>query len=253
MNYYKLINGSNIVGVVSLNDFRRYQNKHGLILFSDIETAQYVEFDGAYYRDNWLRATTTDDVVYESVSIVLIDEEEYNALSEAFETNKEIAVEQEEEIEEEEEVVNEQYESSVDFIRNAKIAQMSRACKNAIIDGVDVVLSDGESHHFSLKLEDQLKIQSLAMNAQNGVEPLFWHEDNKPCRFYSVEDVLTLYKALDSVQNYHTTYFNALKMYLLDLDDIETINGVTYGMEIPEKYQGEIYKYVVERIDDAQE
>ena len=76
MSYYKLINGQNIVGVVSLNDFRKYQAKHGLVLFSDIETAQYVEFKGVYYRDSWLRSTTTDTVEFQEVSIIRIDETE---------------------------------------------------------------------------------------------------------------------------------------------------------------------------------
>lgn len=246
MSYYKLINGNNIVGVVSLNDFRRYQNKHGLILFSDLETAQYVEFRGTYYRDNWLRATSTDDVPYESVSIVLIDETEYNALVEAFETNEEIEIEQNEEVETEtENPVDEQQQATVEFIRDAKIAQMSKICNQIITNGVDIVLSDGLTHHFSLTLEDQIKIQALAIKAQNGSEMLFWHEDNKPCQFYSATDILALYNALEGIQTYHTTYFNSLKMYLLSLDDIEQINAVTYGMEIPEEYQSEILKYLL--------
>ena len=246
MNYYKLIDEQNIIGVVSLNDFRRYQAKHGLILFSDIDTAQYVEFRGVYYRDNWLKATTTDIVPYIDVSIVLIDKAEYDALVEAFEIYDEIEIEPvDEPIVNEVPPVNEQEQATVEFVRDAKIAQMSKICHDTIVNGIDVVLSDGESHHFSLEIEDQIKIQALAMKAQNGEEPLFWHEDDKPCQFYSAKDILTIYEALENIQTFETTWFNSLKMYIMSMDSIEQINAVTYRTEIPTEYQGEVLRYLL--------
>lgn len=247
MSYYKLINGQNIVGVVSLNDFRKFQAKHGLVLFSDIETAQYVEFKGVYYRDNWLRSTTTDTVEFQEVSIIRIDETEYNVLLSAFETNEEIAIEQNNDslINDETQTIDVNESATLEFIRNSKISQMSKACHQIIVNGIDVVLSDGESHHFSLEVEDQIKIQSLALKAQNGAETLFWHEDYKPCKFYPASDILLIYNALEEIQTYQTTYFNSLKMYILSMDNIEEINSVVYGMDIPEEYQSEVLKYLL--------
>lgn len=245
MGYYKLISGRNIVGVVSLNDFRRYQAKHGIVLLSDIDTAQYVEFRGVYYRDNWLRAVTTDRIQYEEVSIVTIDETEYAALIEAFETNEEVEIETNDNPFNDTSTpqINENEQATIEFIRDAKIARMSKMCHDTIENGIDVVLSDGKSHHFSLEIEDQIKIQALAIKAQNGAETLFWHEDNNYCQFYSASDVLAIYGALEAIQTFQTTYFNSLKMYILSMQTIEEIRSVTYGMEIPIEYQSEVLKY----------
>lgn len=245
MSYYKLISGQNIVGAVSLNDFRRYQPKHGLILFSDIDSAQYVEFKGIYYRDDWLRATMTDNVPYENVSIIKIEEAEYNALIEAFEENEEIEIEPDDETINEEPIQPDSDEqATLEFVRNAKIEYMSKMCHDTIVKGIDVVLSDGESHHFSLEIEDQIKIQALAMKAQSGEQTLFWHEDDKPCQFYSANDILAMYASLEECQVFQTTYFNSLKMYIMSMQTIEEIRAVTYGMEIPYEYQSEVLRYL---------
>lgn len=243
--YYKLIQEKSIVGIISLNDFRRYQPKHNLVLFSDVENAQYVEYKGVFYRDDWLRATTTDLIDYVDISIVRIEVDEYNALVEAFETNEEISVPEEQEQNTEQEVVDETADAELEFVREAKIERMSQVCHQTIVNGIDVVLSDGESHHFSLEIEDQIKIQALAMKAQNGTETLFWHEDDKPCQFYSASDILKIYAALEECQVYQTTYFNSLKMYLMAMDTVEEIGAVTYGMEIPVEYQSEVLKYLL--------
>lgn len=247
--YYKLINGQNIVGVVTQSDFRKYQIKHGLVLYADIEQAQYVEYESKYYRDNWFRPTTTNDVNFSEVSVVKIDETEYNALLNALETKEEITLELEgDAIEAQDETQEETPNITLEFIREAKIAEMSKACHTAITNGIDVVLSDGESHHFSLSIEDQIKIQALALKAQSGEQLLFWHEDNKPCQFYSAEDILRIYGGLELTQTKHTTYFNSLKIYILSMETIEEISGVYYGIEIPEEFQSEVYRFLIQQM-----
>ena len=42
--YYKLIQGKNIIGIATSIDFRKYQEKHKMILFADEETGQFVEY-----------------------------------------------------------------------------------------------------------------------------------------------------------------------------------------------------------------
>lgn len=244
---FKLISGLNIVGVVTLNDFRKWQQKHNSILFSDADHAQYVEYKGVLYRDSWLKATTTDDIEYINVSIVPIDEDEYNALVEALETEDEIEIDNQEEQVEPIEPVDETEEATLAFVKEMKIAQMSKMCNQTIVNGIDVVLSDGETHHFSLEITDQIKIQALALKAQNGTETLFWHEDDKLCQFYSASDILTIYAALEAIQTFETTYFNSLKMYIMELDNIEEVSAITYGIDIPVEYQSEVLKYLLQQ------
>lgn len=247
--YYKLIDAQTIIGVASIDDFRRYQKKHHIVIYSDIDKAQLVQYHDKYYRDNWLKPLDADcDIEYQTVSIVRIEQDEYKSLAEALETNEEIQIE---EIIEEpvEEVlpVDENEQTTVEFLKEFKINQMSKYCHDTITNGVDVVLSDGKSHHFSLQVEDQLKIQALALKAQNGEQSLPWHEDDNYCVFYSAEDIMTLYKAMENIQLFHTTYFNSLKMYIKSLTTLDEINAVTYGMEIPVEYQSEVLKYLYSR------
>ena len=101
--HYKLIDGQNIIGVISEDDFRRIQKKHHLIVYSDINNAQFVEYKDNYYRDNWLKpldATDVNLVNYSLISIVRIEEDEYNILSETLETQEQIGIEGTEDIEE---------------------------------------------------------------------------------------------------------------------------------------------------------
>jgi len=78
--YYKLIDGKNIVGVISSSDFRRLQKRHKLVLFADEETAQFVDYNGVYYRDNWLRSIEDGEIEYTEINIVRIEDDEYNDL-----------------------------------------------------------------------------------------------------------------------------------------------------------------------------
>lgn len=241
--YYKLIDGQNIVGVVSLDNFRKYQPKHGQIMYSTIEQAQYVEYKDSLYRDAWLRPTVTDNVEFRMVSVIRIDKSEYDALNEAFETKDEIAIEVQEETPEIEQV-EESPDVTVEFVRDTKIAQLSKICHDTITNGVDVTLSDEENHHFSMTLEDQMQIQALALRAQSGEKVLFWHEDGKPCKFYPAEDIVKIYEALEEKTTFNTTYFNSLKMYVLSLKTIDEIKGVTYGMQIPQEFQSEVFQFL---------
>ena len=86
MNYYKLISGTNIVGVGLSLDLRRFQKKHRIILFCNEESAQYIQCKDVLYNDNWMLPITTDTVPYETAEVIRIDEQEYNTLKAALET-----------------------------------------------------------------------------------------------------------------------------------------------------------------------
>lgn len=124
---------------------------------------------------------------------------------------------------------------------------MSSVCHNAITNGFDIELSDGKTHHFSMSIEDQIKIQTLATKARSGETMLPWHSDGELCVFYPAEDILRIYAQLEILQTYHTTYFNSLKYYIESMDTMEAVSQVWYGMDIPEEYQSEVLKYLLEQ------
>lgn len=250
--YYKIVQGKSIVGIISSIDFRKYQEKHKRILFASEEDGQFIENKEKYYRDDWLRALPAGTVKTDKADIVRISYDEYEALKEAFETEEEIEVEElQEETPEPEQAA--EPDETLEFVKKAKIEKMSRTCEETIRRGFDVVLSDGKQHHFSLELEDQIKIQTLALKAQAGETMLYWHPDGELCTFYSAEDVLKIYAELEKLQTVQTTYFNSLKYYINSLTRIEDVKAVTYGMPIPEQFQSEVLRYLITKMEDNDE
>lgn len=57
-------------------------------MFADEETAQFVEYNGVYYRDSWLRAIGDGEIDYTEISIVRIYDDEYESLKEQFDNGE---------------------------------------------------------------------------------------------------------------------------------------------------------------------
>lgn len=245
MNYYKLINGKNFVGVVSQLDFRTYQHKHNVLLSCDESEAQYVQFGDIYYRADWMLPITTNKIEYETIKVIQIDEEEYNTLYEAVEKGEEIELPTEQEIPQEEPNIDPDEEITVEFIKNVKLNEISSICNKVITGGFDVELSDEKTYHFSLTTQDQLNLTTLSAMVQSGEKEIPYHADGELCKFYSAADVMTIISTATAFKTYQVTYHNALKLYVESLNTIEEINGVTYGMDIPEDYQSDVLKAIM--------
>ena len=245
MNYYKLISGTNIVGVGLSLDLRRFQKKHRIILFCNEESAQYIQCKDVLYHDNWMLPITTDTVPYETAEVIRIDEQEYNTLKAALETEDEIVIKPETPVEEEPEYVDPNEVITVDYVKSVKIAEMSNTCNKVITNGFDVVLSDGNSYHFSLTTQDQLNLITLSSMVANGETQIPYHADGELCRFYSAEDINIIITTATQFKTYQISYFNALKAYIESLDDMNEIGAITYGVDIPAKYQSDVLKALI--------
>lgn len=245
MNYYKLISGTNIVGIATSPDFRKFQKKHKIILICDEQFAQYIQYKDILYHDNWMLPITTDLYEYESAEVIQIDEQEYNTLKAALETEDEIVIEPETPVEEEPEYVDPNDIITVDYVKSVKIAEMSNTCNKVITNGFDVVLSDGNSYHFSLTIQDQLNLITLSSMVANGEEQIPYHADGELCRFYSAEDINIIIITATQFKTYQISYFNALKAYIESLDDMNEISAITYGIEIPEEYKSDVLKVLL--------
>lgn len=245
MNYYKLISGTNIVGIVTSLDFRRFQKKHRIILICDEQSAQYVQYKDILYHDNWMLPITSDLYEYESAEVIQVDEQEYNTLKAALETEDEIVIKPETPIEEEPEYVDPNEVITVDYVKSVKIAEMSNTCNKVITNGFDVVLRDGNSYHFSLTTQDQLNLITLSSMVANGETQIPYHADGELCRFYSAEDINIIITTATQFKTYQISYFNALKAYIESLDDMNEIGAITYGVDIPAKYQSDVLKALI--------
>lgn len=122
------------------------------------------------------------------------------------------------------------------------IANMSDQCNKAITAGFDAIMTDGRTYHFSLKLEDQLMIQALMLKVNAGESALPYHADGETCRYFSPDEIKTLYNCTEARIVYNTTYFNSLRDYINSIDDSSELSEVSYGMEIPEEFKSDVLK-----------
>ena len=243
MNYYKLISGTNFVGIATQHNFREFQHKHSIILACDEERAQYVQCGDLFYRADWMVPVTTDKVSYETVELVRIEKDEYDILLAAVEKGEEIEIEQEQnEPVEETPVVDPIEEVTLDYLKEAKINEMSYVCNQIITNGFDVILSDSNQYHFSLTTQDQLNLITLSSMVANGETHIPYHADDELCRFYSAEDITTIINTATQFKTYQVSYFNTLKMYINSLKRKKSVAAVQYGMAIPEEHQSEVLK-----------
>lgn len=246
MKYYKLIDGGRFIGVGTSFDFRKYQLKHNILLVSDEDSAQYIQIDEKLYRDDWLAPVTTAALEYYIVRIIEIEKEEYDILHDAVETGREIEVtEPEQDNREELPQTDPNEEVTIEYVKAVKIAEMSAACNMIITEGFDVVLSDGESHHFSLTIQDQLNLITLSSMVAAGETVIPYHADGELCKGYSVDDINAITESATAFKTYHVTYYNSLKAYIESIDDICGVNSITYGVDIPEEYQSDVLKMLI--------
>lgn len=241
VNYYKLINGENFVGIATSLDLRRYQHKHRIILLTDESNAQYIQCNDKYYHARWMLPINTNNIEYDIVDIIQIEKDEYDALFEAVEAGKDVVIEPEPEPVEE--LPDEpQNNVTVDYIKTMKLVEMSNKCNQTITSGFDILLSDNKVYHFSLTTQDQLNLITLSSMLSNGETSIPYHADGELCRFYSAEDIAAIIEMATKFKTYQVSYYNSLKVYIESLSTIDEIRAVVYGTEIPVEYQSDVLK-----------
>ena len=212
MKYYKIIKDKEFIGVGTTLNLRRFQTKHQIILICDEAQVQYIWLDDVFYRANWMWPETTDSVEYEIADVIRIEKDEYDLLLHAVETNEEIVIEEESVVEIEQPVVVEN--PTIDYVRSSKIAELKHDCNKAITDGIDIKLSDGETRHFSMSLEDQINLLTMA----------YLKDEN----LYSTKDMKTIITKTNAHKNCHITKFKQLKDRVNSLNTIQEIAAVNY-------------------------
>lgn len=238
--FYKVVQNNTIIDVLNNLTFVRTQIAHNILISCHESFAQGILSSNrseTWFVDGLIVENTNN---YPTVELVEIDEEEYNILKDALSVNDFVEI-IEEPIEQPEDELTEDELNTVAFVKEAKIKEMKNVCRLKIESGVDTVLSDGSSYHFSLTTQDQLNLATLSDMIRGGETSVPYHADGEPCKFYSVEDILTIISVAREHITYHTTYYNSLRAYISSLRSIKTINAVEYGCEVPEKYQSEVF------------
>ena len=136
----------------------------------------------------------------------------------------------------------EPYEPTLEELQVAKKRKISQECETAIYSGVDVTFTDGSVEHFSLTEHDQLNLFGKQVQLAAGAEQMEYHSDGQPCRYYSAADMQTIIAAAMQFVSYHTTYCNAINMWIAGCESTEEVQAIYYGADVPEQYQSDVLK-----------
>lgn len=123
-------------------------------------------------------------------------------------------------------------EEVLDYVRAQKLAEIGSACERTIYAGTAAQTSEGEEH-FSLTGEDQINIQNLVMQMQDEKAQALYHADGKLCRPFSVEEVMSLATTVTTFKTMQLTYCNHLNTWIRREGDLDTLQGIYYGAELP--------------------
>lgn len=124
--------------------------------------------------------------------------------------------------------------------RAAKRAEVSAACERIIYAGVSVTLADGNMEHFSLTEHDQMNLFGKQSQLASGAERLEYHADGQSCRYYSAADMQAIIQAAVFHVSYHTTYCNALNMWITGCRTAEEVQEIFYGADVPAEHRSEV-------------
>lgn len=141
------------------------------------------------------------------------------------------------------------YTPTLEELKEAKRAQMSAECQQAIYSGVTVDLPSG-SEHFSLKTEDQINLFGKQAQLAAGETQLEYHQDNHPCRYYTAAEMQQIITAAMQWVSYHTTYCNSLYTWINAATAADDLDDITYGADIPAAYQSDVLKNYLAQIQE---
>lgn len=234
--YIKVITDDTVLDVMDSIVYVKYQDRNKTIAICPKEDAYGIlssDTSKVWHVDGMKEFPTSD---YETVKLEEIDEDEYLELKKALEIKNANSSN---------EPVKDNYignDVTLDFLKSAKIEEMSKDCNAAIINGFDVRLSDSKIYHFDMTLEDQINISSLDAQIKAGAKEVPYHARGELCRMYSAEDIQAILIEGANFKIYHITYFNSLKNYINSLNRKEDVRDVVYGMNIPDDYKSDVLK-----------
>lgn len=240
MEYYKFVSGGDVVSVTDCPVWVRVSNRGRLLRcsLSDAHGVLAADNSTLYHIAG---TKPLGDGVYEDVFVSSITEEEFTNLSELLaqcHTPQDVQVP--EIIADQDEVAHED-PVYLEQIRNLVLRAMSGACRNAIITGIDVELSDGSVSHFDLTVEDQLNIISAVNLLDAGADSVPFHASGEMFRYFDSKDIRTIATKASDYKTRQIAYHNSLKNWIQSMSSIKDLTAVYYGIDIPREYCSEVF------------
>lgn len=111
--------------------------------------------------------------------------------------------------------------------RTDKLFELSAACNDAIVAGMDVETTQG-TEHFSLEETDQINLTTAYNAVMSGATAYPYHADGSLCRMFTAEEITAISNASISHKMYHTTLCNHLLTWARRAETEEELDGITY-------------------------
>lgn len=223
----KIIQNDKVIDVVNFPCFIRFLPS-GHVAITDKSSAQ-----GIVGSDTTSIYSFTP-VDYKTAGVVTTAEitlEEFNRLSAQLKTGVAVSAD----------------ETALAQAKRSTLKRLSNTCKNKIMAGFNIKLSDGELYNFKLTIEDQLNLMIIENQLNSGQETFIYHSTDQPCKLFVRDDMIRIINAFKRYTLYHTTYFNAAKQYIKSLSDIEKVNMFTYGTDISDTVDNKVLKQILKK------
>lgn len=212
---YKVIYDNIVIDVIKTVKYARYLTKSKHTVITDKTSANCIIGSNNKDRYHLKGVPYPKGSNFKSVSLIEIDENEYNQLISELSSKKDSIT-----------------ESGLRKLKNKKIEEMSDICHKTIINGINVVLEDNRSHHFELSIEDQINLLEIKYLIDKGDSTFIYHETDCLSKEYSVNDMQKIIDESFSFKQKNLIHFNKLKNYINNLSNINDVTNVTYDINI---------------------
>lgn len=144
----------------------------------------------------------------------------------------------------------EPYVPTLEEVKESKKQEIKAMYTSVKSSGVDVVLSTG-TEHFPLTDEDITFLMGKQFEMAASDSELISYQDSEDhCKFYSRTDMQAIIQSALLFVNYQTTYKNNLCEWVDECQNKEEVESITYGTEIPEEYQNDVYKSYLMKMEE---
>lgn len=226
---YKIIQDNKVIDVVKNPHFVTFLSTGHIAITDKASAKGIVGSDGSsVYSFEQVNRSDIEMATIESISL-----EEFNRLTSLLNSNQEIMADT----------------SALEVAKQSAIRQLSTMCKNKIIAGFSITLSDGNNYSFKLTTEDQLNLMIIENQITSGVESFVYHATNQPCKIFMREDMISIVEAFKRHTLYHTTYFNAAKHYVMSLQSVEAVKLFTYGTDVSDFVTDTVLRQIIKNGD----
>lgn len=204
---YKVVYDNVVIDVLTSVRYGKYISGTGRVVATDKSVADCIVASNLKDRYLLKGVPVPEGCPYIQVSLVPIDEDEYNSLIDQESTNVEVGMRR---------------------FKQTKIEELRNICNESILAGLQVELSDKNLHHFTLSIEDQLNLLEIRNLIAAGETEFVYHESDGEYKLFSKEDMEKIILEAFRHKQHKLIRFNKLKQYVNQLASLDAISKVSY-------------------------